>query len=285
MNDVLGISEKMEDVYLYADDMLIVASHKNVETMLQCLQSRMDRISEWCMKNKLTVNEVKTKYMIVNNLKVEPISTISILGQQLSQVSQYEYLGMIIQEKLNLNIQIESMYKKANKKLGILTKIRNFITTNTAVKIYKTMVRPHLEYVDFIVDSGCKNLISRIDRLQERALRKIEYCGPTENRKSYLELETKYGIENLHVRRTRSLLDKMYEQSKDEINIATNKCDKILRSTRKVKMKYKFSSLTKLHNSPYYRGVKLWNKLPVGIQNCEKKSEFKNLVRSWSKEK
>ena len=46
------------------------------------------------------------------------------------------------------------MYKKANKKLGTLSKIRMFITCNTTVKIYKTMIRPHLEYVDFVVESG-----------------------------------------------------------------------------------------------------------------------------------
>ena len=174
VNDVLVLFENDKSLYLFADDVLITASHNNVEKMLYTLQSRMDNIYEWCRKNKLTINQT-TKYMIVNNLRVEPISIISIAGYRLGRVSQYVYLGMIIHEKLNMDVQIESMYKKANKKLGIMSRIWGFITTNTVVKIYKIMIRPHLEYVDFIIDSGSKSIISRIDRLQERALCRIDF--------------------------------------------------------------------------------------------------------------
>ena len=69
-----------------------------------------------------------------------------------------------------MDVQIESMYKKANKKLGMMSRIRRFISTNTAVKMYKTMITPHLEYVDFIVESGSKIAVSKFTRLQERAL-------------------------------------------------------------------------------------------------------------------
>ena len=227
------------------------------------------------MLNKLTINEVKTKYMIVTPGNVNPSVGITISTHSIGRVKQYEYLGMIIDERLNMDRQIECMYKKANKKLGILSRIRIFITDKTACKIYKTMVRPHLEYVDFIIESGSKIYVSKLDRLQERALRKIEYCSQPENRKTYSMLEMKYGIENLYKRRKRSLLMQMYGQSKEEINLVKNTCDRILRSDNKSNMKYNFSSLTKLHNSPYYRGVKLWNNLPANVQMCKVKGEFK----------
>ena len=163
----------------------------------------------------------------------------------------------------------------------MLSRIWRFITTNTAVKIYKTMVRPHLEYVDFVVESGSKNLITKFTRLQERALRRIEYCGVAENRKSYTELEIEFDIENLYSRRSCNLLYQMYGKSQNEINLVCETCDRNLRSKKMVKMIYKFSSLTKLHNSPFYRVVKLWNTLPNNIQKCTKKSEFKKMVRHW----
>ena len=137
--------------------------------------------------------------------------------------------------------------------------------------------------MDFIVDSGSKIAISKFNRLQERALRRIEYCSIAENRKSYVELEQQFDIEKLCKRRNRNLLYQMYGQSKIEINVASELSERILRSTKKVKMKYAFSSLTKLHNSPYYRGVKLWNSLPVHIQTCSSKSEFKKLLRKHQK--
>ena len=145
------------------------------------------------------------------------------------------------------------------------------------------MIRPHLEYVDFIIESGSKTLVSKVDRLQERALRRIEYCNPVENRKTYHDLEILYNIEPLKSRRKSSLLNQMYYQSKIECNITEDRCDRILRNSKKIKMRYKFSNLTKLHNSPYYRGVKLWNKFPERIQTCKVKFEFKKLVHDWIK--
>ena len=56
VNDVLGLFENDNNLYLYADDMLILSSHNNVENMMYILQKRMDKIYEWCAKNKLTVN-------------------------------------------------------------------------------------------------------------------------------------------------------------------------------------------------------------------------------------
>ena len=279
VNDVLNLLDHENDMFLYADDMLIMSHRVNVEVMLQDLQGKMDKIYKWCQLNKLTINEAKTKYMIIGHTPVEPIRRITLNAKTLGKVTQYEYLGMVLEHKLSMDRQIESMYKKATKKLGILSKIRMFISCKTSARIYKTMIRPHLEYVDFIVESGSKKLVSKVDRIQERALRKIEYCKNPENRKEYSVLEKEYNIENLSTRRKRSLLRYMFHQSKDELNQEKRKSDRILRSNKKVKLKCDFSNLTKLHNSPFYRGTKAWNDLPYEIQTCEQKDVFKNMVK------
>ena len=227
VHDVLSLLDRENDMFLYADDMLIMSNHVNVEVMLMDLQGKMNTINDWCLLNKLTINELKTKYMSIGNTMVEPIRKIMLNDKTLGKVTQYEYLGMIIEHKLNMDKQIESMYKKANKKLGILSKIRMFISSKTSAKIYKTMIRPHLEYVDFIIESGSKKLVSKLDRLQERTLRRIEYCKKPEKRKEYLELEKEYNIENLSIRRKRSLLRYIFYQSKDEINKVNTRGDRI----------------------------------------------------------
>ena len=49
--------------------------------------------------------------------KPEPIQTLCINNRNLGKVTQYEYLGMILEHKLNMDKQIESMYEKAKKSL------------------------------------------------------------------------------------------------------------------------------------------------------------------------
>ena len=52
-------------IFMYADDMLILSQHPNVNTMLDNLQSRVKITSNWCCVNQLTVNKSKTKLIMV----------------------------------------------------------------------------------------------------------------------------------------------------------------------------------------------------------------------------
>ena len=83
---------------------------------------------------------------------------------------------MLLDDKLTMNEYADVMWKKANAKVGILARIRRFISENTAAKIYKTMIRPHLDYIDFVIDSSSADRVKRLDILQNKALRRIEYC-------------------------------------------------------------------------------------------------------------
>ena len=283
VNDVLKVLSATNKIIMYADDMLIISRDASEARMIDDLQNNLNKVVRWCNHNKLTINREKTKYMFISNRTSMITSSIFIHDQKLSRVSQYEYLGVIIDKDLKLTPYVESMFKKANSKLGILSKIRRFITEETAVRIYKVMIRPYLEYVDFAIDSSSKEKVDRIDRLQCKALRRIEHCNIPEEREPYVVLERKYKIEKLCIRRKRSLLRMMYMSSKDNDNIKEVEHDINLRSRSKVKLKDDFSSLTKLHNSPYFRGLKLWNALPHEVQKAENNQVFKSLVKGLIK--
>ena len=279
VNDVLKLLSEEYNIFLYADDMLIMYQHVDKNDMIVGLQEKLDSIMKWCSYNKLTVNREKTKFMLVSHSKEDTVMPLKIENSVLSSVTHYEYLGMLLDSKLNMTQHVDNMYKKANSKLGILCKIRRYITENTAVRIYKTMIRPHLEYIDFVIDSCTKDRIEKIDKFENRALRRIEYCMKPEHRLDYAELRQKYKIEHLCVRRKRSLLRIMYDKSKDVKNIEVVSHDKNLRSRGKIKIRTKFSGLTKLHVSPYYRGSYLWSQLSADIQQSENRIIFQQKVK------
>ena len=47
------------------------------------------------------------------------------------------------------------------------------------------MNRPHLDYIDYVIDSSSKDNISNLDKLQNKAIRCIEYCIDRECRKKH----------------------------------------------------------------------------------------------------
>ena len=103
------------------------------------------------------------------------------------------------------------------------------------------------------------------------------------NRKEMSELQRTFVIENLEIRRKRTLLRLMYNQSLSDENLQEVIEYMVLRSSKKVKIKSDFTKLTKVQRSPFYRGLKLWNKLPVDVQKEVNRVKFKERVKKCIK--
>ena len=278
VNDLFHSLDQENSIYMYADDTLLMCKANDIDTVTEKAQIIFQKMSLWCEANKLTVNADKTKYMVIRHTKAPHEPNFTAQGYKISTVHQYEYLGILLDDKLSMNNYLDSMWKKANSKLGILSKIRRFISEKTAIRIYKTMIRPHLDYIDFVVESGSADRIRRLDNLQKKAIRRIEYCINVESRQDKKVLQDKYKIEDLALRRKRNLVQIIHTLSTDKDNLKTISTVRELRSTTKVKMKNDFTSKTKVFNSPLYRGIRLWDSLPSSIQKEENKYAFKRKI-------
>ena len=184
VNDIFKSLNADTSTHMYADDTLLICKAQNEELVVKKAQKALDEIVIWCEENKLTINREKTKFMLVKHKKVSNEPQVKMGNYKLGSVSTYEYLGAILDDKLSMNDYLEKMWNKMNAKFGILAKIRRFITEKTAMIIYKVMIRPHVDYIDFVVESGSADRIQRLDSLQKKAIHRIEYCPVPENRKT-----------------------------------------------------------------------------------------------------
>ena len=275
INDIFKSIDTDGQIYMYADDTLIVCKSNDIDIVTSKVQDSLNKMLIWCNANKLSMNLKKTKHLTVKHTKPDHESPVLVNNNTIGTVQTYEYLGMILDNKLSMNEQVESMWKKANTKVGILSKVRRFISMKTAINIYKCMIRPHLDYIDFVVDSSASDRILKLDRLQEKAIRRIEYCVDRKRRKKVDVLQEEFNIEPLLLRRQRNLVKIIYKTSKNDVNVEHERPKMDLRSKPKVKLKSKFTGITKVHNSPLYRGMRLWDKLPAKLQNEENKIRFK----------
>ena len=67
-----------------------------------------------------------------------------------------------------------------------------YITTDTALTIYKQMIIPLFDYADFMVESDSKVKIAKLEKLQEKALKCNE--NMCQKRVDVDLLYEKYGI-------------------------------------------------------------------------------------------
>ena len=72
----------------------------------------------------------------------------SVVPQTLLQ----KHLGMFLDSKLNFNEHLKTIFQKTNKTIGLLRKHQTPLHRAPLITIYKSFIRPYLDYGDMIYD-------------------------------------------------------------------------------------------------------------------------------------
>ena len=68
------------------------------------------------------------------------------------QTSSQKHLRVTLDVKLTFDEHLNNVLNKVNKTIGLLRKLQNLLSRSTLITIYKTFVRPHLDYGDILFD-------------------------------------------------------------------------------------------------------------------------------------
>ena len=63
-----------------------------------------------------------------------------------------KHLGTHLGEKLDFNARIKDKISKAYRGIGIIKKLQSNLPRNALLTIYKSFIRPHLDYGDIVCD-------------------------------------------------------------------------------------------------------------------------------------
>ena len=98
---------------------------------------QLESFVEYCNKNFLELNVSKTKEMLIDFRKntVAP-DPVLIGGLQVERVPVYKYLGVMIDDKLTWNKQVEHIVKKLHPRLYCLRKLASFQVRPGILKIF-----------------------------------------------------------------------------------------------------------------------------------------------------
>ena len=141
------------DIQLYADDTVIFDAGLNVNDVAQTLQPALDKFSNWCHANKLSLNASKTKLMAFGTrqrVKKCKDVVVNLEGTMLQLVPPYKYLGFQLDSTLSFNYHVNSVSKTVAYKINLLARTRRCLTNDVALKIYKSMILPYFDYGDIV---------------------------------------------------------------------------------------------------------------------------------------
>jgi hypothetical protein len=80
-------------------------------------------------------------------------------------------LGIIIDEQLLWKNQIEAISGKGSK--GMLRRLKNCVPKTTLIKVYNALVLPYFDYCSLVWSNCSDQLISKLQKMQNRAARVI----------------------------------------------------------------------------------------------------------------
>ncbi len=175
MNDIENVS-KIFDFVLYADDtslnttLEIVIRESSAESLQNRINAEIENVNIWLKVNKLSLNIQKTKYMIfhMHNKKI-PNFQIKIEDTIIERVSDFNFLGITINEHLSWKSHIDKVSNKMSRNIGILNRLKHFLPISTKTTIYNSLVLSHVNFGLVIWGFSCQ----RILKLQKKCVRII----------------------------------------------------------------------------------------------------------------
>ena len=146
INDLPDVIEML--IKLFADDAKIyaVVSNQIVETRVQ---NSLNCAANWAKIWRMLFNIIKCHHLHIGKHHDRGIKyTMSSNNQEieLEKVDSEKDLGIIIDKNLTFRNHINSKVNIANRNLGIIFRTFTFIDEEIFLNLYKSIVRPHVEY-------------------------------------------------------------------------------------------------------------------------------------------
>ena len=185
INDLCQISTFF-DFILFADDTNAFASGSNPNHLSSKINSELVLVSEWFNCNRLSLNLSKTNYIIFHSRtkKITDDLSLSFNNNSIARVSSCKFLGVVIDEHLTWSLHIANIKNKISKNIGIISRIRNFIDTKTALMLYYSMVYPYLTYGNIVWASNYKSRLTGLVKMQKHAIRIMFHLPPSTSTKA-----------------------------------------------------------------------------------------------------
>ena len=161
---------------LFADDICVIAIGTSPAQVEQQLNHELKQIAAWIdANNNLTINSTKTyalEISVVTNLD-SPTLNLFYNNHRIDVVRTVKYLGIILDNQPLFKQHIKMLESKLSRYVGILFKLKSFLPKYILSKIYYAFIHSYLYYGLIIWGAIPAFSLSKLCRIQNKALRVI----------------------------------------------------------------------------------------------------------------
>ena len=192
------------DISKFADDTKI-GRLINLQNDIDQLQRDLDTMHEWAIKWQMAFNADKCSILHVGRNNEANDYTLNGIG--LRKIASEKDLGVIVSDDLRPRKQCISARNRANRVLGFIARSVTNKTAEVILRLYLTLVRPHLDYAVQFWSPYYRMDINRLESIQRRMTKMIYNFRSL----SYEERLKRLGLHSLERRRIRGDLIEVYK--------------------------------------------------------------------------
>jgi hypothetical protein len=266
---------------MFADDTKLYASvgFGHEET----LQDDLDSLHSWSQRWQLPFNVNKCK--VLHYGKNNEGHNYLLNATPINEVTEEKDLGVTFDPQLNFAKHFDGAIAKANSRVGIIRRSFRFLNKESFVCLYKSLVRPILEYCSVVTNPLRKQEADRIEAVQRRATKLIPELRelPYEGRLRALNLPSlTYRRKRADMLQTFRIFEKVDDLaiSKFFEQPAETEGPQTRTNGRKILKK---RCNTKVRSNAFsQRVVDSWNSLPADVVSSGTVNHFKHsLEKTW----
>ena len=285
INDIVNCSKLLKFI-LFADDTNLFYSNSDLAQLQKIVNSELTKLSDWFCANKLSLNVVKTNYMLFGYKPIPKTLAqfkLFIDGNNLERVSSTKFLGVFVDEKLKWDVHVNYVASKMSKGLGMLGRVRNLLPFDALRVLYHTLIYPYLLYCSIIWAGAAAATLNRLIVLQNRAVRLIT-SSPFRASASpiYKQLNL---LPLVDIRRFQQIIFMFKCKHKLLPDCCLQYCPININKPYHTRCSYYFTAPAFRTNireqSISVLGPRLWNTLPSDLINSNNLSHFKRLSMQY----
>ena len=163
------------DAYLFADDTKVFRIIKN-QADRDILQEDLRKLETWSGKWLLKFHPEKCKHMNISKKanKSDESHQYLLLNQNVAKVNEEKDIGVLIDSELTFENHISEKVNKANSIFAVLRRTFKYMSTETFLPLYKTLVRTHLDYASSVWSPYKKKKVTdKIEGVQRRVTKQL----------------------------------------------------------------------------------------------------------------
>ena len=157
MNDIHTVSNNLNFI-LYADDTTLASplcsftygGYHDINRVSTLINSEITKISEWLSVNKLSLNANKTKFMIFHNYQKvmtdSDIPQLEINNTPIERVTEFNFLGITINEFMNWGSHSLKIANKICRTLGVMNFLKRYLPLSALKIMYDSLILSRIQF-------------------------------------------------------------------------------------------------------------------------------------------